>query len=181
MMEPGAADSGRRDRRRGRNRQHNNSEQRHGGRPAGRHRRRNRRPGRGNEHAIFGDRMPPREGHDASSILGGRATVARPGNARPQPNGPPDGFALFCACHLGITHDDRYREQSFSDIARQFGISPEEMTQLLVEHRVDRETLDRTDFDLHGAQLDIRLAPEGISRTEIARDWYDEYMQLLSE
>lgn len=113
---------------------------------------------------------------DDSSVLGGRVPKER--ERRPvKTEGPPDGFALFCAYHLGITPDDGYREPRLEEVARRFGMPTDEVVRLLKEHKLDDKTLRASKFDLKGAQLDIRVCPEGISRTETARELYDEYLE----
>jgi hypothetical protein len=115
---------------------------------------------------------------DSASVLGQR--VPQKGR-REELEGPPDAFALFCAYHLGVTPDDGYQKPSLAETARRYGMKPEEIQQLLAEHQLDRESLANSDFDLEGARLDIRVAPEGISRVEIAREHFQEYLDCLKE
>lgn len=123
------------------------------------------------------DRMPP-ETHtlDDRSVLGGRVPRSQEKKAPPE-EGPPDAFALFCAYHLGITSSDGYHKPHPDDVARRFGITPKELRELLKSFELDEEAIRQTDFDLSGAQLDIRVAPAGISRVEIARDLFQDYME----
>jgi hypothetical protein len=97
-----------------------------------------------------------------------------------QQDGPPDAFALFCAYHLGITPSDGYQKPQLEEIARRFNMSPKEIRQLLGEFQLDDDAIRGSDFDLEGAKLDIRLAPEGISRTEAARDLWETYLEAKS-
>ena len=94
-------------------------------------------------------------------------------------SGPPDGFGLFCAYYLGVTPDDRYQKPSLDDTARRYNISASAVQELLAEHRLDTDSLKRSSFDLEGAKLDVRLAPEGISRIEIAREQYGYFLEAL--
>ena len=102
--------------------------------------------------------------HEAETVF----ELVRSGERKAQPEGPPDAFALFCAYHLGITPSDGYQNPQLEEIARRFSMSPKEIRQLLGEFQLDDESIRGSDFDLEGAKLDIRLAPEGISRTEVA-------------
>ena len=128
------------------------------------------------------DKLPPSAAKDDSSILGGRLSLTgdQPNKERERElDGPPDGFGLFCAYHLGVTSDDGYQKPSLDETARRYGISHDEVRALLTEHKLDPETMGQTKFDLEGAKLDVRLAPEGISRIEIARDQYAEYLETF--
>jgi hypothetical protein len=112
---------------------------------------------------------------DDTSILGRR--VPRTDGRRPfKEEGPPSEFALFCAYHLGITAADGYQKVQVDEVARRFGHTVETLRGLLRQNRLDEETMRKARFDLEGAQCDIRVAPEGISRTEIARDLYDDFL-----
>ena len=91
--------------------------------------------------------------------------------------GRPDIFELFCAYHLGITHDGGYRQQNIHDLARRFACTPAEIKQSLVDYRMDPQTMINSDFDLSLAQLDIQVAPEGVDRYELARPWFEEFLE----
>ena len=39
----------------------------------------------------------------------------------------------------------------------------------MVRQGIDLDTIHRTEFDLELARLDIKVAPEGINKTEVAR------------
>lgn len=114
---------------------------------------------------------------DHSSILGSRVLQKR---ERQQQQGPPDAFGLFSAYYLGVTADDGYKKPTLDATSRRFGVSPDEVKGLLQEHSLDPETIAKTEFDLEGAKLDVRLAPECMSRTEIARDLYESYLACLN-
>jgi hypothetical protein len=113
---------------------------------------------------------------DDRSVLAGR-TLKTTERRVLQSDGPPDAFMLFCAYHLGITPTDGYQKPQLEEVARRFNMSPKDVKALLGEHGLDDETVRQTDFDLEGAQLDIRLAPEGISRTEVARDLWQDFLE----
>jgi hypothetical protein len=98
---------------------------------------------------------------------------------KPRNDGPPDAFTLFCSYYLGITPDDGYQRPTLEDTARRLGVTSDVIKQLLVEYNLTPETVHNSSFDLSGAQLDIRVAPMGISRTEIAREIYEEFRATL--
>lgn len=83
-----------------------------------------------------------------------------------------EAFDLFCAYHLGITEDGDYRFQNVHQVARRFGTNAAVIKQLLADYALDSDTVIHSAFDLAGAQVDIMLAPEGISRVELARELY---------
>ena len=86
-----------------------------------------------------------------------------------------DAFELFCAYHLGITPDGGYRIQNIHEVARRFGINAAELRQILASYGMAADDIVHSGFDLPGAQVDIMVAPEGISRRELARPLYDEF------
>ncbi|MGH7858452.1 MAG: hypothetical protein ACREQY_14095, partial [Candidatus Binatia bacterium] len=86
-----------------------------------------------------------------------------------------DPFRLFCAYHLGITEEGGYRFQNVHHVARTFGTNAGVIRQALVELRMDPDVIVQSDFDLTGAQVDVMLAPDGISRIELARDIYARF------
>jgi hypothetical protein len=86
-----------------------------------------------------------------------------------------DAFELFCAYHLGITPDGGYRIQNIHEVARRFGTNAGELRQTLANLGMAADDIVHSGFDLPGAQVDIMVAPEGISRRELARPLYDEF------
>ena len=124
------------------------------------------------------DRMPPQTAVDGS-ILGGRMLKTAPAQEVVTEEGPPDAFMLFCAYYLGVTPDDGYQKPNAEELAKRHGMSAEELNKLLVEYEIDPTRVEGSEFDLHGAQLDIRLAPKGISRLETARGFYEEYLAVV--
>ena len=100
--------------------------------------------------------------------------------AAPSPTGRTgkiDAFELFCAYHLGITPDKKFRHANLSEVARRFGIGPGEIKQALQDFGMDAAVVMEKDFDMALAQLDIELAPEGIDRVELARQIYADYLE----
>lgn len=86
-----------------------------------------------------------------------------------------DAFELFCAYHLGITPDGGYRIQNIHEVARRFGTNAGELRQILTDLGMAADDIVHSGFDLPSAQVDIMVAPEGISRRELARPLYDEF------
>ena len=80
---------------------------------------------------------------------------------------------------MGITPDDGYQEPRFEQVARRFGMTPEELREELKKHNMDDQAMQACSFDLRGARMDMRLAPVGISRTESARELYEEFQECL--
>ena len=86
-----------------------------------------------------------------------------------------DPFELFCAYHLGITQDKRYRTSNINEVANRFRSEPGMIKQTLKEYDMDPESLLDRDFDMGLAQLDIQVAPEGVDRLELARGIYQDF------
>jgi hypothetical protein len=84
-------------------------------------------------------------------------------------------FSVFCALYLGITEDDGWREPRLAPVAARFGLSDGELAAWLEAHGLDEPAVRDSGFDLEGACLDIEVAPEGISRVELARALYQEF------
>jgi hypothetical protein len=109
-----------------------------------------------------------------------RSGTAATGAPAPAPSNSgarhgPDPFALFCAYHLGITENDGYRFQNVHQVAKRFGTNAGVIKQLLMDFDMAPETIVHSSFDMAGAQVDIMVAPEGISRTELARQLFEEF------
>jgi hypothetical protein len=88
-------------------------------------------------------------------------------------------FSVFCAFHLGITETNGYSPQDESTVARRFRLSPGDLRDYLVQNRLRKEDLVAAEFNLASARLDIQVAPEGISRTELARTFFAELQATL--
>jgi hypothetical protein len=84
-------------------------------------------------------------------------------------------LALFCAYHLGITEDGGYRFQNIHQVAKRFGTNAGVIKQVLSDFDMDSDTIIHSAFDMAGAQVDIMLAPEGINRTELGREFYEQF------
>ena len=114
--------------------------------------------------------------------FGGDRHRARPDAARPAPASAPrpanttiEPFDLFCAYHLGITPEGGYRIQNIHEVARRFGTNAGALRQVLTDLGMSADDIVHSGFDLPSAQVDIMVAPEGISRRELARPLYEEF------
>lgn len=175
-MDPSAGSNGRHQRRRGGHGQGATAPaEGRGGNNTKRRRKRRRFGGSGEGLSRF-DAPALEPVRDSSSVLGARVPQKR---ERQQAEGPPDAFSLFCSYHLGVTPEDGYQKPSLNETARRFGMTPEEIKQLMSQYEIDPESLARSKFDLEGARLDIRVAPEGISRLEIAREHFGYYQEAI--
>ena len=88
-----------------------------------------------------------------------------------------DPFELFCAYHLGIGANKQYKPSNINEVANRFGQDPATVRQALKEYGMDSASLLDRDFDMALAQLDIQVAPEGVDRTELAKNIYEEYLE----
>ncbi|MBI3387257.1 MAG: hypothetical protein HY027_05890 [Deltaproteobacteria bacterium] len=88
-----------------------------------------------------------------------------------------DAFELFCAYHLGITAENGYAFQNIHQVAKRFKTNAAVIRQILSELGMDPDAIVHSSFDLASAKVDIMLAPEGVSRVELARELYQEFRQ----
>ena len=86
-----------------------------------------------------------------------------------------DPFELFCSYHLGITEEGDYKFQNIHMVARRFKSNAGVIKQVLTDLGMDSDAIVHSSFDMGSAQVDIMLAPEGISRVEIAKELYAEF------
>ena len=86
-------------------------------------------------------------------------------------------FDLFCAYHLGIGANGQYRPSNINEVANRFKQNMGTIRQILKEYEMDPDTLLNRDFDMALAQLDIQVAPEGVDRTELARNIYEDFLK----
>lgn len=111
-----------------------------------------------------------------SEKFGGRDPVAdAPSRRGPAPL---NAFELFCAYHLGITDDNRYSRPSMKDVTRRFDRTQKEIQRILHKCGLDKGSLRECGFDISLAQLDIRVAPDGIDKREIARTHFEEFVDM---
>ena len=83
-------------------------------------------------------------------------------------------FSVFCGLHLGITETDGYAEEDARSVARRFDLSEQELLDFVESRGLTESELRNVEFDLDSARIDIEVAPDGISRTELARTLFDE-------
>jgi hypothetical protein len=108
--------------------------------------------------------------------FGGREPVAQfEKRTGPIPLNP---FELFVSYYMGVTDDNRYSKPSMGNTARKFSIQPEDVEQALRNCGMDKHTLRDVDYDMSLAQLDVRVAPDGIDKREIARNLFDEFIEV---
>jgi hypothetical protein len=86
-------------------------------------------------------------------------------------------FDLFCAYYLGITDDDGYRFHNVHDVAKRFGTSSGVIKQLLADYRMDADSIIHSTFDMASAQVDVMVAPPGVSRKEMAKSLWEEFQR----
>jgi len=160
----------------GRNRRKNNN----GGGSNKNGRRRNNN--RSNNSNNSNNRRRNNNANTPASKFGGRDPV-NPDAGQDRDGDAPEltAFELFCAYHLGITEDNGYRKPRARDIAKRFDISINEMHDAMQRLQIDKNAFERYNFDLSLAQLDIRVAPDGVDRREIAKVHYDELCELNPE
>ena len=85
-----------------------------------------------------------------------------------------NAFNLFCTYHLGITADGGYKKPQVRDVARRFSRSVDEIHDALRSCGLDNASLKKSRYNMSYAQLDVRVAPEGIDKVEIAKGLYEE-------
>ncbi len=140
----------------------------------GRRRRRGRRGKRRNNN----NNRKKRNGRKSarSDKFGGR----EPTEEVTRPDGPLDlnAFNLFCSYWLGITPDNRYKKPNPNRTAQHFHKSPDDIESALRNCGMDKHTLRSVDYDFSLAQLDVKVAPDGIDKMELARPLFEEFMEV---
>jgi hypothetical protein len=89
---------------------------------------------------------------------------------------PIDPFALFCAYHLGLDAEGRFRHRNIHDVARIFHTDVDTIEQALVAHGMDAARMLNLDFDLAGAQLDMQASPPGVDLPSLAQMHWDLFL-----
>ncbi len=151
-----------------------------------RRRRRSRRRAGGQAHPAAGGQQKSHNARKKRRSNGQKRTPVEKFGGR-EPRGPVarvestefNCFEVFCAYHLGITEDNRYRKQSLKEVARRFERSPDEIVEVLNACGMDAESLKGSGFDISFAQLDVKVAPEGIDKREIAKGLFEEFTAAL--
>lgn len=89
------------------------------------------------------------------------------------PRNPIDPFALFCAYHLGLDAEGRFRHRNIHDVARIFRRDVQTIEKALVANGMDAARMLNLDFDLAGAQLDMQASPPGVDLPLLAQMHWD--------
>ena len=84
-------------------------------------------------------------------------------------------FSVFCALYLGITETDSYAEVDSAAVCRRFDLSKDDLQSYLDAKQLTEEHLHGVGFDIESARFDIKVAPEGISRVELARTLFADF------
>ncbi|RDV38154.1 hypothetical protein DV096_10090 [Bradymonadaceae bacterium TMQ3] len=123
-------------------------------------------------------KTPVRKLKTPESKLGGREPVVDLSAAQESRRGPVEltPFEVFCAYHCGITENNNYRQQSLREVASRFNMQTHELEKALREFGLDKETVKSSRFDISLCQLDMKVAPEGIDKRELARVLFDEFL-----
>jgi hypothetical protein len=77
-------------------------------------------------------------------------------------------FELFCAYHLGIQEDGRYRFGNVHDVAKRFGVGAAVIRQSLEEFALRPDDIWNLKWDLSEAQVAIAVADPGADLRAIA-------------
>lgn len=156
-----------------------------GGRSRGRRRRRPRGDVRSGSHP-----RKSKSGGGKRSARGSRGnakTRRGAGNKTPQPHAGPapaagryftgelNEFELFCAYHLRLDRDGKVGKFGMNDIASRFGTDVSAIEQALADFAIDPKQIDSA-FDMDLARLDIKVAPPGIDRVELARTIFQDFL-----
>lgn len=88
-------------------------------------------------------------------------------------------FSVFCAI-LGITETDGYARQEHTAVAKRFGMSDSELREYRAAKGLSESDLKSGEFDLASARLDMKVAPQGISRMELARTLFEELREAAA-
>ncbi len=114
------------------------------------------------------------------SKFGGREPLVSPDFEEERSNEPLalTPFELFCAYHLGISDDNRYRPPNIREVARRFDVSQGEIEQALKRFGLDRDAVRKIGYDMSLAQLDMQVAPEGIDKRELAKVLFSELVEM---
>ena len=138
-------------------------------------------------------RKNSRRGNSRNNNGGGRYKHKTPdekfGGREPREVGVDEGvdwrlepFDLFCAYHLGITPDNRYKKQlSKREVTQIFSCSADDLHDALRRFSMDNNSVRSSGFDLQVARLDMQVAPEGLDKRELARVLFDEFLDYNPE
>ncbi|MCA9562404.1 MAG: hypothetical protein KC561_02900 [Myxococcales bacterium] len=85
-------------------------------------------------------------------------------------------FELFCAYHLGLDPQGKPGKFGLGHIARRFSVEIDDVKAALTEFKMDKDAISGTDFEPELARLDIKVAPPGIDRVQIALTLFQEFL-----
>lgn len=94
----------------------------------------------------------------------------------------PSPFELFCAYHLGLDREFRYRFFNLNSMARYFSLTTNEVRQLLEDFHLRPEDTRHVPFNVARAHATAQELAEQGNRLEVelfARKAFEEYMQSL--
>ena len=152
---------------------------------------RRRRRSRGGQGRPGGNSGGPQEANGNRQPRGGQARrkgKPKPGHVSKQAANTPspaagryftgqlNAFELFCAYHLGLDRDGKFRKCGMNDIASRFSTDPGGIEEALGEYNMERRSVSDSAFDLELARLDVQIVPPGIDRVEIARDLFVQFL-----
>lgn len=115
---------------------------------------------------------------------GRRRNRRGPGDGGPRgPRRPIEPYELFAAYYLGLDDNHNYRNQGIREVSRRFGCGQKDIKDALETYKMDKASLRtlRPRFDIKYAELDVKVAPEGIDRGTVARERYDEFVEVALE
>ncbi|MFQ5673012.1 MAG: hypothetical protein ACE5G9_07950 [Nitrospinales bacterium] len=122
----------------------------------------------------------PQKSHKPSNAPEDRRSPApKPGDSKQGSNdlvAGIDPFELFCAYHLGIEPKNVYKPANINQVGQRFKVDPATIRQATKKYGFDPASMLDKDFDLALAQLDIQVAPEGVSKIELAKGIYEEFL-----
>ncbi len=123
-----------------------------------------------------------RGGRSTTRSRGSRANRNKAGLSRKPldsgrlPDGSIDPFQLFCTFHLGVTPAGLCRAADVAEAARRFDATPEMILEALDAHGMTADAVKEAGFDLELAQMDIKVSPPGVSKMELAKGLFEEYL-----
>ncbi len=88
-----------------------------------------------------------------------------------------DPYELFCAYHLGLDRRGEARFLNLHQVARDFGVGPEEIRAALDAHGLSPAHVIERDFDFAGAQADIAVEADPERRQALARAAWAAFRQ----
>ena len=78
---------------------------------------------------------------------------------------------------MGISPTNQYRPSNINEVSNRFKLETGVTRQILKEYGMDSAALLDRDFDMAMAQLDIQVAPDGVNRTELARNIFEDFLE----